>query len=98
MCVHLCVCVASFPNVTVPLASKNDVIAVSTPTPTSTISEEKMATAQTVTNNDVKSLQQEENLSISGSNARLMIMKKLSRKSEARRHWDIFTSVSTYNV
>ena len=31
---------------------------------------------------DVSSLQQEENVSISGSNARLMIMKKLSRKSE----------------
>ena len=35
-----------------------------------------------VVNNDVASLQQEENVSISGSNARLMIMKKLSRKSE----------------
>ena len=31
---------------------------------------------------DVATLQQEENVSISGSNARLMIMKKLSRKSE----------------
>ena len=33
---------------------------------------------------DVATLQQEENVSISGSNARLMIMKKLSRKSEVR--------------
>lgn len=33
---------------------------------------------------DVSTLQQEENVSISGSNARLMIMKKLSRKSEVR--------------
>ena len=31
---------------------------------------------------DVATLQQEENVSISGSNARLMIMKKLSRKTE----------------
>ena len=31
---------------------------------------------------NVASLQQEENVSISGSNARLMIMKKLSRKSQ----------------
>ena len=31
---------------------------------------------------DVATLQQEENVSISGSNARLMIMKKLSRKAE----------------
>lgn len=31
---------------------------------------------------EVTTLQQEENVSISGSNARLMIMKKLSRKSE----------------
>ena len=31
---------------------------------------------------DVSTLQQEENVSISGSNARLMIMKKLSRKAE----------------
>jgi len=37
-----------------------------------------------VVSNDVASLQQEENVSISGSNARLMIMKKLSRKSEVR--------------
>ena len=34
---------------------------------------------------DVATLQQEENVSISGSNARLMIMKKLSRKSEVSR-------------
>jgi poly(U)-binding-splicing factor PUF60 len=32
---------------------------------------------------EVTTLQQEENVSISGSNARLMIMKKLSRKSES---------------
>ena len=32
--------------------------------------------------NNVASLQQEENVSISGSNARLMIMKKLSRKAQ----------------
>ena len=31
---------------------------------------------------DVSTLQQEENMAISGSNARLMIMKKLSRKQE----------------
>ena len=31
---------------------------------------------------EVTTLQQEESVSISGSNARLMIMKKLSRKSE----------------
>ena len=31
---------------------------------------------------EVASLQQEENVSISGSNARLMIMKKLSRKAQ----------------
>ena len=37
---------------------------------------------QAVVNNDVSTLQQEENVSISGSNARLMIMKKLSRKAE----------------
>lgn len=34
------------------------------------------------TQQDVATLQQEENVSISGSNARLMVMKKLSRKSE----------------
>ncbi len=33
-------------------------------------------------NQEVMTLQQEENVSISGSNARLMIMKKLSRKAE----------------
>ena len=33
---------------------------------------------------EVSSLQSEENVSISGSNARLMIMKKLSRKTEVR--------------
>lgn len=33
---------------------------------------------------DVASLQQEENVSISGSNARLLIMKKLSRKTKVR--------------
>ena len=38
---------------------------------------EEKATAQEIT-----TLQQEESVSISGSNARLMIMKKLSRKSE----------------
>ena len=36
---------------------------------------------------DVATLQQEENVSISGSNARLMIMKKLSRKSEVWVGW-----------
>ena len=41
--------------------------------------EEKGATGQEMT-----TLQQEENVSISGSNARLMIMKKLSRKAEVR--------------
>ncbi|CAI8010135.1 Poly(U)-binding-splicing factor PUF60, partial [Geodia barretti] len=35
------------------------------------------------TGQEVTTLQQEENVSISGSNARLMIMKKLSRKSES---------------
>ena len=34
---------------------------------------------------DVTTLQQEENVSISGSNARLMIMKKLSRKQEVSK-------------
>ena len=32
--------------------------------------------------NDMTTLQQEEEVSISGSNARLMVMQKLSRKSE----------------
>ena len=40
------------------------------------VNEEKMKAE------DVMTLQQEENVSISGSNARLMIMKKLSRKQE----------------
>ena len=35
-----------------------------------------------VPSQDITSLQQEENVSISGSNARLMVMKKLSRKSQ----------------
>ena len=39
---------------------------------------------QKQTGQEVTTLQQEENVSISGSNARLMIMKKLSRKSEVR--------------
>lgn len=42
------------------------------------VNEEKMKSE------DVMTLQQEENVSISGSNARLMIMKKLSRKQESR--------------
>ena len=37
------------------------------------------------TGQEVTTLQQEENVSISGSNARLMIMKKLSRKSEGSK-------------
>ena len=37
---------------------------------------------QKQTGQELTTLQQEENVSISGSNARLMIMKKLSRKSE----------------
>ena len=37
---------------------------------------------------DVSTLQQEENVSISGSNARLMIMKKLSRKAEVNEFID----------
>ena len=37
------------------------------------------------TGQEVTTLQQEENVSISGSNARLMIMKKLSRKSEVNQ-------------
>ena len=41
---------------------------------------------------DVASLQQEENVSISGSNARLMIMKKLSRKSKVCAVLTISTS------
>ena len=43
------------------------------------VNEEKMR------GEDVTTLQQEENVSISGSNARLMIMKKLSRKQEVTR-------------
>ena len=35
---------------------------------------------------EITTLQQEESVSISGSNARLMVMKKLSRKSEVHVH------------
>ena len=42
----------------------------------------QQANEEKATSLEVTTLQQEESVSISGSNARLMIMKKLSRKSE----------------
>ena len=41
--------------------------------------------------NEITTLQQEEEVSISGSNARLMVMQKLSRKSEVSKIINILT-------
>ncbi len=39
-----------------------------------------------VSGNEMTTLQQEEEVSISGSNARLMVMQKLSRKTDVRKY------------
>ncbi len=46
--------------------------------------------AVVITNPEINTLQSEENVSISGSNARLMIMKKLSRKTDVS-DWLLFS-------
>ena len=83
--------VASFPNVT--FNTKQDVSDSTVSTTSINKAVVTTTTAQAVTNNDLVTLQQEENFSISGSNARLMIMKKLSRNSKAREHRNLFTIV-----
>lgn len=63
---------ASTLNVTVPLKAEKKP------------EEEKKKPVPPAVAQDVVSLQQEENVSISGSNARLLIMKKLSRKTQSK--------------
>lgn len=83
----MCVCVAPIPNVTVQ-AEASAAAATPTTLTATTAEEKKNGMSPAVPINDVSTLQQEENVSISGSNARLMIMKKLSRKSQARKTRD----------
>ena len=74
-----------FPLLTTPLSPPPDTVNVSMPSQQSKQLEEATEAAvkaSVVTNPEVNTLQSEENVSISGSNARLMIMKKLSRKTD----------------